>query len=152
MQQTIRIILTVLFSIVTCGLVLVALAVARSSWLILGQMYLPSYAALSVADKGLILLGGVVGLGFLIYSLEMFLTSETPIAVLHQFTRLTAPVLWVLGTSHLINALSAMKVGARGAALFYLPIGELLLGVGLYYLRHKVLVAKVTLEESPNLS
>ena len=137
MRQFFRILLAITLGIVSCGLVLLTLMVTRNCWLLLGQLYVSNYAVFNLMDKGLVLLGGIVGLGLLVYSLEMYTSAETPIALSHQFLRLTAPVIWVLGTCHAIMALATFRLGPGNASAFLLPTAELLLGTALYCLDRK---------------
>lgn len=150
MRQTLRILLAITLGIVSCGLVLVTLMVARNCWLLLGQVLMPSYALFNLMDKALVLIAGIVGLGFLVYCLEMYTSTETPIGLLHQFLRLTAPILWFLGANHAIITLVTLKMGA-GTSAFLLPIGELLLGTALHYVDQRF-VGKAALTEAPNFN
>jgi len=112
---------------------------------------MPSYAAFNLMDKALVLIGGIVGLGFLVYSLEMYTATETLIGLVHQFLRLTGPVLWILGTSHGIMAVAAIGIGSGDSSAFLLPIAELLLGTAFHYIDQRF-VGKAALTKAPNFN
>ena len=152
MRQTLRIILAVVFGIFSCGLVIGTLLVARNSWLALGQITKINYALFNLLDKALVLLGGIISLAFLIYSLEMYTNAEAPIGVLHQFLRLTVPILYILAVSHLIISYSAFRFGMYNTMSLLLPLGELLLAMVLRYLDRKYVLSRAVSADAPNLT
>jgi len=148
LRRFVRILSTIALGLLSLGLTLLTLMVARDCWLLLGKLYLPSYALFNLADKALVLVGGIVALAVLVYAMEMYTASQTFAALVHHFLRVSVPMAWILGACHLIMAVIALALtpGTPSFSAFLLPLAELAIGTGLHFLNNHWLKGAVLSE------
>ncbi|NMB10698.1 MAG: hypothetical protein GX977_00265 [Firmicutes bacterium] len=137
MRSVVRAILTIIFSLVSCGLAFIGLLVARNVWLLLGKLHLPNYALFGLIDKALMLMAGIAALALMIYSLESYADIQILARLWQKFLRLTAPQVWFLGACHAVLAITETRLGIGSLSALTLPAVELFVGTGLYLLRRK---------------
>lgn len=137
MRSVFRVILTIAFSVISCGLAFIGLLVARDVWLLLGQLLLPNYALFSLADKALVIIAGIVGLALIIYSLESYADIQIPSRLWQKFLQVTALQIWFLGICHAILSIIEHRIGIVSSSAFVLPTAEILVGTGLYFLQRR---------------
>lgn len=134
MGSALRVFLTIVFSLVTCGLTLLGLLVARDVWLLLGGLHIPGYALFNLLDKALVLIAGIVTLVVIIYSLESYANTEILVHLWQRFLGITAAQAWFLGICHAILAITETRIGIGISSAIALPVVEILMGTGLHFL------------------
>jgi len=137
LRSALRIFLTIVFSLVTCGLTLLGLLVVRDAWLLLGGLHIPGYALFNLIDKALLLIAGIVTLAVIIYSLESYANTEIMAHLWQRFLRVLAAQICFLGICHAILAITEASIGIGGSSAIVLPVVEILIGTGLYSLNRR---------------
>lgn len=131
MRSAFRVFLTIVFSLVTCGLTFLGLLVARDVWLLLGGLHIPGYGLFNLIDKVLVLVAGIVTLVVIIYSLESYANTEILVHLWQKFLGVTAAQAWFLGICHAILAITEARIGLGSSSAVALPLVEILVGSGL---------------------
>ena len=139
-----RVVLTIVFGIISCGLSLFGLIVARSVWLLLGRLYLPNHYVFNFLDKVLVLIAGIAALVVIIYNLESLADTEKIARLWQKFLRVSAYQIWFLGICHTILGVTEAGIGFADSSTWVLPAGELLVGTALYFLHRRQIRINLT--------